>query len=490
MDIVKDTTVLAVTAFTVIALTLLLTGGCGIKQQASPQPQKQGSASQPGTQKELPPTDTGRMIPTKHESTPLSTQDQKEVTPDEVSSHSVLYQEGVDATIIKNGQRVTERIAVYGVAGLRFPARDLAVDRRAKLRTTVIIIETAKGQFLFPEKNSAVPVNMGFDENAKFGLSFFTQAINTKWKFAKQGIRFDAGDSTYESERADASISFTEDGVKMDGIRYIGGTQTGDKSKRTGAVTAASEQSQGMPQSFLGKWVALDNKEHYVLVTGDAIKWERGDIEGPEIIGLANCKVSVDKQSVSLPVRSSVGALVGGKIVRGTMTVTMTLTNDSLTISEGASDTIKDARSGFAFQQIGGAKHHVFRKVQETKEASQMEKEQGTIFSFWRQTEDSQAGFLGFEPKTNEVIIISKNNKIDGYADGLGIHMMQSEISVDAGMIMVKDYNLSLSYHISGDTLTMRTRDGKTMKYRRLTGTDRQTFVDSLFDKPKAIVDD
>lgn len=489
MDTLKDTTVLAVTAFTVIVLTLLLIGGCGLKQQAYQQPQQQGAASQPGTQKELPPIDAGRMIPKKNESTPLSTQDQKVVTLDEVSSHSLLYQEGVDATIIKNGQRVTERIAVYGVSGLRFPARDLVVDRRAKLRTSVIIIETAKGGFLIPKKNSAVPVNIGFDENAKFGLSFFTHAINTKWKFAKQGIRFDVGDSTYESERAGASISFTEDGVKMDGIRQIGGTKAGDKSKRTGAATAASEQSEGIPQSFLGRWIALDNKDHYVLVTGDVVRWERGDIEGPEIIALANCKVSVDKQSVSFPVRSSAGALVGGKIARGTMTVTMTLTNDSLTISEDASDTIKDTRSGFVFQQTGRAKH-VFRKVQEKKEARQMEKEQGTIFSFWRQTEDSQASFLGFEPKTNEVIIISKNNKIDGYADGLGIHMMQSDISVDADTIMVRDYNLSLSYQISGDTLTMRTRKGKTMKYRRLTGTDRQHFVDSLFDKPKAIVDD
>ena len=192
MNNVKGTTVLAVTIFAVSALTILVTGGCG-----------------------------------KNESTPLPTQDQKDVMPDEVSSHNVLYQEGVDVTIVKDGKPVMERIAVYGVAGLRFPARNLTVDRRAKLTTTIIIIEAAKGGFLVPNKDSAVPVNMGFDKSAKFGLSFFTHAINTTWKFAKPGIRFNAVDSTYESERAGASISFTEDGVKMDGLKRLRPGQVG-----------------------------------------------------------------------------------------------------------------------------------------------------------------------------------------------------------------------------------------------------------------------
>jgi hypothetical protein len=163
------------------------------------------------------------VVRKEDESTQLPTQDQKDVTPDEVSSHRVLYQEGVDATIVKDGKRITERIAVYGVAGLRFPAGNLAVDQRAKLATTVITIEAANGEFLVPERNSAVPVNMGFDETVKFGLSFFTHTINTTWKFSKPGIRFKAGDGTYESERSDASISFTENGVKIDGLKKIAG---------------------------------------------------------------------------------------------------------------------------------------------------------------------------------------------------------------------------------------------------------------------------
>lgn len=126
----------------------------------------------------------------------------------------------------------------------------------------------------------------------------------------------------------------------------------------------ASDKPKAIPNSFIGKWVGFDNKDHYVLVTVDTIRWERGDMEGPEIIPITKCSVSTDSHSVSFPVRSSVGALVDGKMVRGTVVVTMTETNDTLTISQGASDTIKDSRSGFAFQQIGGTKH-LFRKVQD-----------------------------------------------------------------------------------------------------------------------------
>jgi len=199
----------------IFALTLL-TGGCGREEDTSQQPNEQSVVSQPATEKPVP-------AAANDQSQAATTQVQKDVAPDEVSSHRVLYQEGVDVTIVKDGKPVTERIAVYGVAGLRFPARNLVVDRRAKLTTTVIIIEAAKGAFLVPKEDSAVPVNMGFDKSAKFGLSFFTHAINTTWKFAKPGIRFYAEDSTYESERAGASISFTEDGVKMDGIKKRAG---------------------------------------------------------------------------------------------------------------------------------------------------------------------------------------------------------------------------------------------------------------------------
>ena len=109
-----------------------------------------------------------------------------------------------------------------------------------------------------------------------------------------------------------------------------------------------------------------------------------------------------------------------------------------------------------------------------------------SIFSFWQQTDDSELGFLGFEPKSYEVIAISKDNKIHGYMGRLDMMMFDCIVSRD--VITIKDRNLTLSYRISGDILTMRTPQGKTMKYRRLAGTDRKKFIDSL--KPDYSVDD
>ncbi len=196
----------------ILVLTLLVSG-CGKSEQNKSQRISQQSVVSHAETAEPVPSDALTAPET------VGTNAQEDITPDEISSHRVLYQEGIDVTIEKDGTPVTERIAVYGVAGARFPAGRIEVDRRAKLSRTVISIEDAKGGFLIPEKDSAVPINMGFDQRQKFGMSFFTHAINVTWTFAKPGIRFIAGDSIYESEKAGASVSFTEEGTMIDGLK-------------------------------------------------------------------------------------------------------------------------------------------------------------------------------------------------------------------------------------------------------------------------------
>lgn len=154
--------------------------------------------------------------------------------------------------------------------------------------------------------------------------------------------------------------------------------------------------------------------------------------------------------------------------------LTFQLTKDGYIYVDGKG-TVKDLKTGKV--EICGK-----GKVSKGKNMS--------IFSFWQQTDDSELGFLGFEPKSNEVIVISKDNKINGYAAGLGIHMMMFDCIVSRDVITVKDRNLTLSYRISGDILTMKTPQGKIMKYRRLAGTDREKFIDRLFNKPDYSVDD
>lgn len=134
------------------------------------------------------------------------------------TGHSVMYQAGVDVTVTKDGKTRTERIAVYGVAGLPFPIDRLTVDRRGKLEETIIDIEDAKEGLLIPLKDSAVPINMGFGENNEFGASFFTHALNVRWRFAKPGIRFESEGKVYQVQKSGATISFTEQGIKVDGL--------------------------------------------------------------------------------------------------------------------------------------------------------------------------------------------------------------------------------------------------------------------------------
>ena len=207
-----------------------------------------------------------------------------------------------------------------------------------------------------------MPGYMAFDETTGTLVSKkFTQAINVTWRFAKAGIEFTADGIIYIAEKDGATIAFTKDGVRMNGIskRQVSGEAT-----KTDTTKTPFDQSPRMPEAVLGKWIALDNKDHYVIVSADGIQWERGDPEGPVVVSVSKCKVFTDKHSVSFPVSSSLGALTGGKIVRGTVIATMTATKDSLTISEGTSDTIiKDDRSGFAFELTGA--EHVFRKAQD-----------------------------------------------------------------------------------------------------------------------------
>lgn len=137
------------------------------------------------------------------------------------TGYRIMYQEGVDVTVTKDGKTTEERIAVYGVAGLPFPVERIEVDRRGKVGNTVIDIEETKEGLLIPKKDCAVPINMGFGENNEFGASFFTHAVNVTWRFTKSGIRFESKGKVYRVQKAGATISFTQEGVKMDGVNTV-----------------------------------------------------------------------------------------------------------------------------------------------------------------------------------------------------------------------------------------------------------------------------
>lgn len=134
---------------------------------------------------------------------------------------SVLYQEGAKVAIEKNGKKETITIPVYGVAGIPFPASPLKVDATATLMATKIMISGIENGLLLPELSSAVPMYIGQTNDGKKENKFFTHAINVSWEFTKSGIFFDTDDAKYISEKAGATIQFTDNGIKMDGIKKM-----------------------------------------------------------------------------------------------------------------------------------------------------------------------------------------------------------------------------------------------------------------------------
>jgi hypothetical protein len=104
-----------------------------------------------------------------------------------------------------------------------------------------------------------------------------------------------------------------------------------------------------------------------------------------------------------------------------------------------------------------------------------------SIYSIWRQTQDSEVGFLGISPKTEEIIAICKKGTLEGYAGW--VLMLHRDIIVTENKIAFTGYKLTLPYELSNDNLTMKTGDGKVMKYERLVGSARTSFIATVVEK-------
>jgi hypothetical protein len=94
---------------------------------------------------------------------------------------------------------------------LPFAPSPLKVDGELTGNYSIKITAQEKG-CLIPTEDSAVPVRMP-------SRKFYTHAVNVTWEFVKPGIAFETEGTNYVSEKAGATISFTEAGVKMDGIK-------------------------------------------------------------------------------------------------------------------------------------------------------------------------------------------------------------------------------------------------------------------------------
>lgn len=239
-----------------------------------------------------------------------------------------------------------------------FPASPLKTSPGQELSTPLVItIDRGVGTNLVAAKDSGVPIKEAYNQySGAFKQELWTHAAGVTWQFAKAGIEFDADGFLYVVQKDGATVTFMKDDVRLDGV-----VKKQDNGKSPATVQPLTN---ALSEEFIGKWIALDNKDHYVLISASEIRWEKGVADGPDIIHASKWTILPDEHSVTFPVRSDAAALVSGKIVTGTMNVKMTVTGNNLSIAEvGNSITIKDPASGFAFQQTGGATYK-FRKTE------------------------------------------------------------------------------------------------------------------------------
>lgn len=128
-----------------------------------------------------------------------------------------------------------------------------------------------------------------------------------------------------------------------------------------------SSQSEGFFKDLNGRWIQVDNSKYFLVIENKSILWERGDIEGPEVIPFDMCNIGKSTQSVCFVVKSSVGMFDSktGKVTRGHVTVEMKKSGNQLIIVEKSSDTVKHS-SGFAFQPIAENKYVFARDTEES----------------------------------------------------------------------------------------------------------------------------
>jgi hypothetical protein len=118
----------------------------------------------------------------------------------------------------KNGTK----IPVMLVKGIPFSVpNSLTVEGTSSRPITINIVDYDKQKRLFvPSDDSLIPRSEPApDADRPKQDAFCVQAENITWIFAKAGIKFETDDATYVSEKADAKISFTKDGVILEGIK-------------------------------------------------------------------------------------------------------------------------------------------------------------------------------------------------------------------------------------------------------------------------------
>ena len=122
----------------------------------------------------------------------------------------VAYQ---DVAYVSNeGDQFTARVLAY--SGCLFAIKNLSVDQNVVLRgKTTLRIMSTEGNVLQLTEDSSLPWILA--NSLLYGCA---SAVNVVWSFATAGMTFETNEAIYTTTKPNASVAFTVDGVRMDGI--------------------------------------------------------------------------------------------------------------------------------------------------------------------------------------------------------------------------------------------------------------------------------
>lgn len=120
-------------------------------------------------------------------------------------------------------------INVGGFGGLALGTLDMGYkDFYFPKERTIGIEETDDGFTLMPSKDSLVPIWIDAT-GAEVRQELLVRAANVTWVFKKEGTRFETITHTYVTTKPAAKVSFTKDGVRLDGVTATEKKQDKDK---------------------------------------------------------------------------------------------------------------------------------------------------------------------------------------------------------------------------------------------------------------------
>jgi len=118
-----------------------------------------------------------------------------------------------DIAYLKTGKG-KHPLMVLAYKGCPFSVKELTVLSDLSLREPLTVeIASIDGNVLRTNDTSALP----FIVTSETTTPCFT-AVNVQWRFAQAGMTFTTDKYTYKTNKEGASISFTEKGLKLDGV--------------------------------------------------------------------------------------------------------------------------------------------------------------------------------------------------------------------------------------------------------------------------------